>query len=62
MMIVVRLLQELGRKEGVPLYTCFVDLQNAYDSVDCSLLLVFFARFGMPPAMVDIMHQFHDGM
>ena len=30
--IVVRRLQELGRKEGVALYTCFVDLQRAYDS------------------------------
>ena len=28
MILVVRRLQELGRKEGVPLYTCFVDLRK----------------------------------
>ena len=61
-MFVVRRLQELGRKESVPLYTCFVDLQNAYDSVDRSLLWVVLARFGVPPVMVDIVRQFHDGM
>ena len=58
----VRRLQELARKEGVPLYTCFVDLQKAYDSVDRSLLRVVLARFGVPPEMVDIVRQFHDGM
>ena len=62
MMSVVRCLQELGRKEGVPLYTCFVDLQKAYDSVDRSLLWVVLARFEVQPVMVDIVRQFHDGM
>ena len=61
-MFVVRRLHELGRKEGVPIYTCFVDLQKAYDSVDHSLLWVVLARFGAPPVMVDIVRQFHDGM
>ena len=61
-MFVVRRLQELGRKEDVPLYTCFVDLQKEYDSVDRSLLWVVLARFGVPPVMVDIVRQFHDGM
>ena len=36
-MFVVRRLQELGRKGGVPLL-CFIDLQKAYDSVDRTLL------------------------
>ena len=47
---------------GVPLYTCFVALQKAYDPVDRSVLWVVLARFGVPPAMVDIVHQFYDGM
>ena len=54
MLFVVLRLQELGRKEGVPIYTCFVDLQKAYVSVDRSLLWVVLARFGVPPVMVDI--------
>ena len=60
MMFVVRRLQELGRKEGVPLYTCFGYLQKACDSVDRSFLWVVLARFGVPPEMVDIVRQFHD--
>ena len=59
---VVRRLQELGKKEVVPLCTCFVDLQKAYDSVDRSLPWVVVARFVVPPVMVDIVRQFHDGV
>ena len=58
----VRRLQELGRKESVPLYTCFVGFQKVHDSVDRSLLWVVLARFGVPSVMVDIVRQFHDGM
>ena len=34
MMFVVRRLQEIGRKAGVALFKCFIDLQKAYDIVD----------------------------
>ena len=34
MMFVVRRLQEIGRKAGVSLHMCFLDLQKAYDTVD----------------------------
>ena len=62
MMFLVRRLQELGRKEGVPSYTCFVDLQKAHDFVDHSLLWILLSRFGVPRVMIDIVRQFHDGM
>ena len=38
MMFVVRRLQELGQKAGVPLFLFFIDIQKAYDSVDRNLL------------------------
>ena len=39
MMFVVRRLRELGRKAGVSLFMCFIDLQKACDTVDRTLLL-----------------------
>ena len=62
MMFAVRRLQELGRKARVPLFLCFIDLQKAYDSVDRILLWQVLARFGVPPQMIEVIHQFHDGM
>ena len=38
MMFVVRRLQKIGRKAGVSLSKCFIDLQKAYDTVDRTLL------------------------
>ena len=38
MMLVVRRLQEIGRKVRVSLFVCFIDLQKAYDTVDRTLL------------------------
>ena len=34
MLFAVRQLQELGRARKIPLFMCFIDLQEAYDSVD----------------------------
>ena len=60
-MLVVRRLQELARKD-THLYLCFIDLTKAYDSVDRTLLWAIFARFGVPPSILAIIRQFHDGM
>ena len=62
MMFAVRRLQELGRKARVPLFLCFIDLQKAYDSVDRTLLWQVLARFGVPPKMLAVIREFHDGM
>ena len=62
MMFVVRRLQELARKKDTPLFMCFTDLTKAYDSADLTLLLTVLARFGIPPRMLAIIRQFHDGM
>ena len=62
MMFVVRRLQELARKKDTPFYLCFIDLTKAYDSVDRTLLWDVLARFGVPPRMLAVTREFHDGM
>ena len=62
MMVVVRRLQELARKKDTPLYLCFIDLIKAYDSADRTLLWDVLAHFGVPPRMLAVIRQFHDGM
>ena len=62
MMYVMRRLQEHGRLGRTPLSMCFIDLQKAYDSVDRSFLWAVLARLGVPPRMISIIRQFHDGI
>ena len=62
MMSVVRRRQEIGRKTGVSLFMCFIDLQKAYDTVDRTLLWQVLTRIGVPPQMLAVIQQFHDGM
>ena len=64
MMFVVRRLQEVGRKQaGVSLHMCFVeDLRKAYDTIDRTLLRQVLTRIGVPPQMIAVIRQFHDGM
>ena len=61
-MFAVRRLQELARKARVPLFLCVIDLQKAYGSVDRTLIWQVLARFGVPPQMIEVVRQFHDGM
>ena len=62
MIFVVRRLQEVGRKAGVTLFMCFIDLQKAYDTVDLTLLWQVLTRIGVPPQMIAVIRQFHDEM
>ena len=61
-MFAVRRLQELGRKARVPPFLCFIDVQKAYNSVDRTLRCQVLARFGTPPQMIEVIHQFCDEM
>ena len=62
MMFVIRRLQQVGRKAGVSLHMCFIDLQKAYDTVDRTLLWQVLTRIRVPPQMIAVIRQFHDGM
>ena len=62
MMFVGRRLQEIGRKAGVSLLMCFIDLQKACATVDRTLLSQVLSRIGVPPEMIASIRQFHDGM
>lgn len=45
----VRRLFELTRALKIPLYTCFIDLQKAYDPVHCDVLRTVLPRYEIPP-------------
>ena len=62
MMFMTRGLQEIERKAGVSLFMCFRDLQKACDAVDRTLLWQVLTRIGVPPQMIAVIRQFHDGM
>ena len=44
------------------LHMCFIDLHKAYDTVDRTLLWQVLTRIGVPPQMIAVIRQFHDGM
>ena len=44
------------------LHMCFIDLQHAYDTVHRTLLWQILTRIGVPPQMIAVIRQFHDGM
>ena len=41
---------------------CFIDLQKAYDTVDHTLPWQVLTRIGVPPQMIAVIRQIHDGM
>ena len=62
-MFVVQRLQELTRKEeGHPLVLVLCRSHQSINSIDRTLLLDVLARFGVPPRMLPVIRQFHDGM
>ena len=41
---------------------CSIDLQKAYNTVDRTLLWQVLTRIGVPPQMIAVIRQLHDGM
>ena len=61
-LIVVRKLQEIGRKTGVYLFMCFIDPQKAYEMVDRAHPWQVFTRIGVPSQMIAVIRPLYDGM
>ena len=61
-MFVVRRVQEVGRKAGVTLFMCFIDLQKDYDTVDRTFLWQVLIGIGVPPQMTAVIRYFHNEM
>jgi hypothetical protein len=59
--IMSRVLASLALSKGQNLYTCFVDLQKAYDLVDRGVLWDLLRRRGVPDKMLKAIINFHEG-
>ena len=62
MIIVARQLLETVREHQDCLFTLFVDLRKAYDSVPREQLWQVLEQCGLPPRMLRIVKSFHEGM
>ena len=62
MIFAARQLQEKCQEQNVGLYTTFVDLTKAFDTVCREGLWRIMAKFGCPAKFIAMVQQFHDGM
>ena len=61
MIFVCRQLLEKSREQRVPLSIAYVDLQEAFDTVNREALLQVVKRFGCPPIFVSMLRALHTG-
>ena len=62
MIFAARQLQEECQEQNVGLYTTFVDLTKAFDTVCKKGLWEIMAKFSCPAKFITTVRQFHDGM
>ncbi|XP_076036018.1 uncharacterized protein LOC143021978 [Oratosquilla oratoria] len=62
MIFTARQLLEKYQEQNVSLYTTFVDLTKAFDTVHQKGLWKIMAKFGCPAKFISMVQQFHDGM
>ena len=62
MIFAARQLQEKCREQHQDLYTTFVDLTKAFDTVSRAGLWKIMAKYGCPDKFIALVRQFHDGM
>ena len=62
MIFAARQLQEKCQEQNSQLYTTFVDLTKAFDTVSRDGLWKIMAKFGCPETFILMVQQFHDGL
>jgi len=62
MIFAARQLQEKCQEQNTDLYTTFVDLTKAFDTVSREGLWKIMAKYGCPEKFITMVRQFHDGM
>ena len=62
MIFTARQLQEKCREQNVGLYTTFIDLTKAFDTVSREGLWKVMSKFGCPTKFINMVRLFHDGM
>ena len=62
MIFAARQLQEKCQEQNVGLYTTFVDLTKAFDTVSREGLWKIMAKYGCPRKFIEMVRQFHVGM
>ena len=62
MLFAARQLQEKYQEQHHDLYTTFVDLTKAFDTVSRNGLWKIMAKFGCPDKFIALVRSFHDGM
>jgi hypothetical protein len=62
MIFAAKQLQEKCQEQNASLYTTFVDLVKAFDTVNRTGLWLIMEKFGCPPRFITMVRQFHDGM
>ena len=62
MIFAARQLQEKCQEQHQDLYTTFVDLTKAFDTVSREGLWRIMEKFGCPSKFINMVRQFHDGM
>ena len=59
---VVRQLTEKAQEHQMKLFTIFIDLKKAYDSVPRKALWMAMKKLGIPDVLIDIVRAFHEKM